>query len=110
VEGPLAGPRAEEAGILAGEALLEVDFYRADLLSAADVAALLRVPASSGALLRLRAADGAERELYVERRPLPQPAVREVRAGPLLPFDRLLQSGSKGGAAAAVCPARVRPH
>jgi carboxyl-terminal processing protease len=91
VEGPLAGSPAEEAGVLAGEVLLEVDFYRADLLAAADVEALLRGPASSGALLRLRGADGAERELYVERRPLPQPAVREVLAGALLSRGRLLR-------------------
>ena len=38
----------------------------------------MRGPASSGVLLKLRARDGAERELYVERRPLPQPPVREV--------------------------------
>ena len=42
--------------------------------------ALLRGPASSGVLLKLRARDGSERELYVERRPLPQPPVREVGA------------------------------
>lgn len=60
------------------------DFYRADLLTAAEVEALLRGPASSGVLLRVRARAGAERELYVQRRPLPQPAVREV-AAPLLP-------------------------
>ena len=60
------------------------DFYRADLLTAAEVEALLRGPASSGVLLRVRARGGAERELYVQRRPLPQPAVREV-AAPLLP-------------------------
>lgn len=56
------------------------DFYRADLLASAEVEALLRGPASSGVLLKLRARDGAERELYVERRPLPQPPVREVGA------------------------------
>lgn len=60
------------------------DFYRADLLTAAEVEALLRGPASSSVLLRVRARGGAERELYVQRRPLPQPAVREV-AATLLP-------------------------
>ncbi|KAK9837070.1 hypothetical protein WJX81_000274 [Elliptochloris bilobata] len=79
VEGPLAGSPAEEAGILGGEALLEIDFYRADLLAAAEVESLLRGPASSGVLLKLRSRDGVQRELYMERRPLPQPAVREMR-------------------------------
>ena len=56
------------------------DFYRADLLAAAEVESLLRGPASSGVLLKLRGRDGSERELFVERRPLPQPPVREVCA------------------------------
>jgi len=81
VESPMAGSAAEEAGVLRGDLVLALDGVPAERLSPADAARVLRGPSGSSVSVALapRSPAGAARELVIERRPIPQPAVREAR-------------------------------
>ena len=80
MEGPLAESPAEENGILAGQRLVEIDGYPADLLTPLEVAALMRGPAGSEVMLTL--ADNRPHSkawsVDLERRALPQPPLKQA--------------------------------
>ena len=80
VEGPLAESPAEAAGILAGQRLIEIAGYPADLLSPLELSALMRGPAGSDVTLTV-ADPGSHPQLHLlelERAALPQPPVKVV--------------------------------
>jgi C-terminal processing protease CtpA/Prc len=84
VESPMAGSPAEEAGVLRGDVVLALDGTPAADLPPSAAARVLRGPAGSSITVTLAAraplAPGAApRDLVLERRPIPQPAVREAR-------------------------------
>ncbi|CAK0787071.1 hypothetical protein CVIRNUC_010287 [Coccomyxa viridis] len=80
VDGCYAGSPAEEAGILAGDRIAEIDGYPAEKLTRTEVASLLRGPASAPVVLTIsRQGMSHSRGVYLERRPMTQPPLREAR-------------------------------
>lgn len=81
VEAPLAEGPAEAAGILRGERILQIDDYHVEGtgLTKDEVTALLRGPAGSSVNVMVANAAGRPRRVSLERRPLPQPPVKEAR-------------------------------
>jgi len=65
---PLEGSPAAEAGIISGTEILEVEGASAAAMGLEATASRLRGPAGSRVRLLLRSADGATRELLLERR------------------------------------------
>lgn len=80
---PLEDSPADQAGITSGSELLRVDGLLATDLGLEGTAAKLRGAAGSRVLVRLRLANGSEREVELERREV---AIKPVR-------DRLLEQG-----------------
>lgn len=75
----LAESAAEDAGLAPGDALLEVDGYRASRVTEGQLAAALRGPAGSEtAVVVARASSPTLVRLALERRPAPQPPVKEA--------------------------------
>jgi C-terminal processing protease CtpA/Prc len=81
VESPMAGSPAEESGVLRGDIVLALDGVSAADLSPSAAARVLRGPVGSSIAVTLAPRSRAEghRQLMLERRPIPQPAVREAR-------------------------------
>lgn len=80
VEGPLAESPAEGSGVLAGQRLIEIGGYPADLLSPLELSALMRGPAGSDITLTLADPGGHPKLhlLQLERAALPQPPTKVV--------------------------------
>ncbi|BDA50336.1 Carboxyl-terminal-processing peptidase 1, chloroplastic [Coccomyxa sp. Obi] len=79
VDGCLAESPAEEAGILQGDLITEIDGYPTESLKRAEMVSLLRGPSSSGLILTVsRQGLSHTRAVYMERRPLPQPPIKEA--------------------------------
>ncbi|KAF8072837.1 CBR1 [Scenedesmus sp. PABB004] len=91
VEAPLVESPAEGAGIRRGDRLLDIEGIPSESLTLDEATTLLRGPAGSTVSLTVAPGGrgGAPRQLELERRPLPQPAVK-VRPPP---------PGAGGGAA-----------
>jgi C-terminal processing protease CtpA/Prc len=93
VLGPLAGSPAEAAGVRRGDALLGIDSLPAASLTLDETLTLLRGPVGSAVTLTVapggHGPDAAPRVLELERRRLPQPALREAQLP--LPDGRFVQ-------------------
>ncbi|KAK9796250.1 hypothetical protein WJX73_002715 [Symbiochloris irregularis] len=76
---PLAESAAEQAGILPGERLLEINGYPMDDMTASEVEACMRGCAGSIAVLTIAGAspNSPHRLVDLERRALPQPPVQQ---------------------------------
>lgn len=99
VESPMAGSPAEEAGVLRGDIVLALDGVPAADLPASAAARILRGPAGSSITVTLAPrspyeGNAAPRDLVLERRPIPQPAVREARLPLPPPPDASFASSS----------------
>ncbi len=91
---PLEDSPADQAGIASGSELLRVDGALTSALGLEGTAARLRGPAGSRVLVRLRQANGQERELELERRDVTIKPVRErllERQGHRLGYVRISQ-------------------
>jgi C-terminal processing protease CtpA/Prc len=99
VESPMAGSPAEEAGVLRGDVVLALDGLPAADLPASAAARILRGPSGSSITVTLAPrspyeGNAAPRDLVLERRPIPQPAVREARLPLPPPPDGAFSSSS----------------
>jgi len=91
---PLEDSPADEAGIVSGSDLVRVDGLQTSDLGLEGTAARLRGPAGSRVLVRLRQANGSEREVELERREVAIKPVRErliERGGHRLGYVRISQ-------------------
>ena len=91
---PLEDSPADQAGIASGSDLLRVDGVLTSELGLEGTAARLRGPAGSRVLVRLRQANGQEREVELERREVAIKPVRErllERDGHRLGYVRISQ-------------------
>ncbi|WIA08921.1 hypothetical protein OEZ85_008338 [Tetradesmus obliquus] len=92
VEAPLVESPAEAAGIRRGDRVLEIEGIPAESLTLDETTTLLRGPAGSSVGLTVAPCGPAQqspRQLLLERRPLPQPAVKEAQLP--LPDGRVVQ-------------------
>lgn len=81
VEGPLGGSSAEAAGVRKGDRVLVIDGLPAESLTLDETITLLRGPVGSTVSLVVAPAGSSSRPprvLELERRQLPQPALREA--------------------------------
>eukprot|EP00208_Stichococcus_sp_RCC1054_P001119 CAMPEP_0206145654 /NCGR_PEP_ID=MMETSP1473-20131121/28105_1 /ASSEMBLY_ACC=CAM_ASM_001109 /TAXON_ID=1461547 /ORGANISM="Stichococcus sp, Strain RCC1054" /LENGTH=649 /DNA_ID=CAMNT_0053541937 /DNA_START=262 /DNA_END=2212 /DNA_ORIENTATION=+ len=86
VEAPMAESPAENAGILRGERILQIDDYHVEgtSLTKDEVTALLRGPTGSQVTVIVAppsSSGGPARSVPLERRPLPQPPLKQARVG-----------------------------
>lgn len=72
---PIPGSPAEEAGILAGDVILQIDGTSVDGLTDAEALDLLKGPAGETVSLRLQRGESEPTTLIVERRKIPVPVV-----------------------------------
>eukprot|EP00877_Chromochloris_zofingiensis_P000051 jgi/Chrzof1/10046/Cz04g25070.t1 len=90
VEAPLAESPAEAAGVGRGDRVLEIEGIPAEQLTLDETTTLLRGPSGSSVTISLagRSPHQPPRQLELERKPLPQPAVKDAHLS--LPDGRIV--------------------
>ncbi|KAK9841245.1 hypothetical protein WJX74_002514 [Apatococcus lobatus] len=101
VDAVLAESPAEEAGVVAGERLERIDGFHTSLMDLGEVLGSLRGPAGSRVMVTLGSSQepGSLHSLFLERRPLPQPPIKQAMLkmldGRLVQYIRLHYFSSK---------------
>ncbi|KAL3145262.1 hypothetical protein ABBQ32_001001 [Trebouxia sp. C0010 RCD-2024] len=102
VDAAMAESPAEEAGIVRGDCIIEINGYPVDGLNAHEVSELQRGPLGSTVALTIAPLDSdpTPRTIYLERRPLPQPPLKQALIGlpdgPTICYLRLHYFSSEG--------------
>lgn len=102
VDAAMAESPAEEAGIVRGDLILEINGYPVDSLNAHEMNELQRGPLGSTVALTIApvTSQQSSQSVYLERRPLPQPPLKQaligLADGPTVSYLRLHYFSSEG--------------